>query len=449
LGAQKKRMLIEFNVENYLSFKDLTTISMVAVKSFKEHQKTHIFPVDSKLNLLKSAVIYGNNASGKSNLLTAMGFMKDLVLNSFRDALLESSEQKFPLIKFKLNSKTEKESSFFEISFIQNEIKYRYGFEIDYHKVIAEWLYHTTSKEVYLFKRDNQKIEINKSAFKEGLGKENDVKENVLFLSMLATLNKETSNSIIEWFKKFRFVNGVQDMGHKSFTIESLKSDKNFLNWVSYFVKFLEITNISTSEVGMEEIDLDNLKKNEKDEELINLFTSITNKLKTKQIKRDQIIAYHRKYDENNILLDTIPFNFDDEESEGTKKLLYLLGPWYYSLKYGFVLVVDELDSRLHTNLTLKLIEFFHKTNKNNAQLIFAVHDISFLNKETFRRDQIWFIEKNQFGSSELLSLADFKTNKVRNKSAFDKNYIEGKYGAIPYFEINDKLIQLLYGKKG
>ena len=92
-------------------------------------------------------------------------------------------------------------------------------------------------------------------------------------------------------------------------------------------------------------------------------------------------------------------------------------------------------------------MDFFHKFNKINAQLIFAVHDTSILNRDTFRRDQIYFVEKNQFGASELISLADFKTDKVRNKSAFDKNYIQGKYGAIPYFEIDEKLNQLLYGE--
>jgi AAA15 family ATPase/GTPase len=110
--------------------------------------------------------------------------------------------------------------------------------------------------------------------------------------------------------------------------------------------------------------------------------------------------------------------------------------------------MIDELDSRLHSHLTLRLVDFFHHFNKSNAQLICAVHDISLLKKEVFRRDQIWFVEKNQFGASELVSLADFKTDKVRNKSAFDKNYLEGKYGAIPYFDINAKLDELLYGER-
>jgi len=440
-------MLIEFSIENYLSFKDLTTLSMVAAKSFKEHQESHVIETDSNFNLLKSSVIYGNNASGKSNFLEAMGFMKQTVLNSFRDALMDNSERKFPLEKFALNTQTEKETSYFEISFFHKGTKYRYGFEIDYDKIVAEWLFHTTSKEVYLFKRELQKIEINKSAFKEGLGKEDDVKENVLFLSLLATLGKETSTSIVDWFKKFNFVNGIHDRGHKRYTIDKLKADKQFFNWALHFVKYLEIANLSTTEEDVSEIDFENLREKERDEEIINLLTSIQ-KIQSKQPKRDQLITFHRKYDDNNVLVDTVPFNFDKQESEGTKKLLYLLGPWYDTLQNGKVLIIDELDSRLHSHLTLRLIDFFHRFNKSNAQLICAVHDISLLNKETFRRDQIWFVEKNQFGASELVSLGDFKTDKVRNKSAFDKNYGEGKYGAIPYFDTDHKLEELLYGKR-
>ncbi|MEA5425987.1 AAA family ATPase [Arcicella lustrica] len=440
-------MIIEFNVENYLSFKDLTTLSMVATKSFKEHSNTHLIEVDKKLELLKSAIIYGNNASGKSNLLEAMGFMKEIVLTSYKNAL-EDTEKGFSLEKFKLNSKNENESSFFEVSFIHKEIKYRYGFELDYKKVVAEWLYHTTSKEVYLFKRDFQTIEVNKSAFKEGIGRENDTKETVLFLSMLATNNKEISSIVVDWFQKLRFINGIHDQGHKRYTINKLKNDSQFLNWVTHFIKYLEIANLSTTEEDVREIDFEVLREKAKDEEMINLFASIQ-KIQSRQPRRDHLITYHRKYDENNIFIDSIPFNFDNQESEGTKKLLYLLGPLYDTLRNGHILVIDELDSRLHSNLTQKLISFFHKFNKNNAQLIFAVHDISLLNKDTFRRDQIYFIEKNQFGVSELFSLADFKTDKVRNKSAFDKNYALGKYGAIPYFEMDEKLNQLLYGQVG
>ncbi|GAB3347781.1 ATP-binding protein [Arachidicoccus ginsenosidivorans] len=437
-------MLIEFNVENFLSFKDLTTLSMVAAKSFKEHELSNLIqPEKVDFRLLKSTIIYGNNASGKSNLLEAMGFMKSMVLNSFKEALNGNKDKKFPLKKFALNSKSEKESSFFEILFIQNGTRYRYGFELDYDSVVAEWLFHTTSKEVYLFRRDGQKFEINKSAFKEGLGKEEDVKENVLFLSFLSFYEKSNiSNRIIAWFDDFNFVNGVHDGGHKRYTLEKLSSDKQFFNWALHFLKFLEISNISNDR-ALKELEL---KKNQgkDDGELVNKILSNFHTLTSSE----KLVTYHRKFDEHNVLVDTVPFNFDLQESEGTKKLLYLLGPCYDTLRNGRILVVDELDSRFHPHLTLRLLNLFHFFNLNGAQLICAVHDISLLNKDTFRRDQIWFVEKNQFGATQLYSLGDFKTDKVRNKTAFDKNYMEGKYGAVPYFEKDEQLKKMLYEKR-
>ncbi|MGE0089380.1 MAG: ATP/GTP-binding protein [Bacteroidales bacterium] len=437
-------MLLEFKIENFLSFKDLNTFSMASMKSFKEHEDTHLIKVSENLNLLKSSVIYGNNASGKSNFVNSLSFMKNLVLNSFRDALMENFQFQIPLEKFLLNSKNEIDPSFFEVTFIENNKKFRYGFEINDSLIIAEWLFHTTTKEVPLFKREKQKILINKSSFLEGIGLESKVRENVLFLTLVAQLNGEISESIIKWFKNFNSISGIHDMFFKNYTIEKLKNDEEFKSWTKEFMKFLEISDISTTEEKNDQIDFDLLRKNPKNEQIVNLLSSVQ-EIQKKQPKRAQVLTWHKKYDENNLLIDTIPFNFDKRESEGTKKLIYLLGPWYDTLKNGKRLIVDELDSRLHPVLTKKLIDYFHYYNKNNAQLIFVVHDTSILNRDVFRRDQIWFVEKNQFGASEIYSLADFKTTLVRNKSAFDKNYIQGKYGAIPYFGGEERLIKLLY----
>ncbi len=438
-------MIIEFNVENFLSFQAPTRLSMVAAKSFKEHKDSHLAKSGSSLDLLKSAIVYGNNASGKSNLLRALGFMKQTVLNSFRDALLDEGQRKFPLEKFALSTQSAQEASLFELTFVHEGTRYRYGFELDYDKVAAEWLFHTTSKEVYLFKRDHQKLEINKSAFKEGLGREEDLKENVLFLSMLATLGKETASKVVAWFKRLNFVNGMHDFGHKLYTIEKLKADMEFSQWVAQFLKFLEIANLST--VEEDGPDLESLRAKQKVEKVLQLLESI-HTLQSQQPKRDKIITFHRQFDQNKVLVDTVAFQFDQQESEGTKKLLYLLGPWYDTLRNGKVLVVDELDSRLHSHLTRYLLDFFHLHNSNNAQLICAVHDVSLLNKQTFRRDQIWFVEKDQFGASELYSLAEFKTDKVRNQSAFDKNYMSGNYGAIPNLQFDETLTRNLHGKR-
>ncbi len=427
-------MILEFSVENFLSIKGLTTLSMVGVKSFKEWEETNTQLIDKDLKVLKSAVIYGNNASGKSNFLNAIGFMKSVVLNSFRDAISEETNRKIPLSKFLLSTETENNPSYFEIVFSCEERKYRYGFEILEDVIESEWLYYTESRETPLFTRNKQNFEINKSSFEEGIGLEKRTKDNVLFLSLIAQLNGDISNKIIDWFKNLNLISGIHDRSYKRYTIDKLKEDKDFLKWLSDFISFLEITKLSTTEEEVEDIDLETLKKKGKDEEIINFLSSLQ-KLQSKQPRRDRIITWHRKFDKNNLLVDSVPFSFDTDESEGTKKLIYLLGPWYDSLKNGKVLVVDELDSRLHSRLTLKLVEYFHKHNKNNSQLIFAVHDTSILNREVFRRDQIWFIDKDQFGVSNLYSLADFSTEKVRKKSAFNKNYLEGKYGAIPLID--------------
>ncbi len=440
-------MLLEFNFNNYLSFKDSTTLSMIGMKSFKEMEDTNILKVNDKIKLLKSAVIYGNNGSGKSNLISAFGFMRSLVVNSFRDALSEENDKKFPLTKFLLNSASEEIPSDFEVVFMINDTKYRYGFEIEEEKVISEWLFHTTSKEVPLFTREGDEFYINKSSFDEGVKLDAKTKNNVLFLTLVAQFNGEISNGVLEWFKNFNVISGIHDRSYKKYTINKLKQDEDFQKWANSFVKFLEISKLTTAEEDISQVDIEKLKEHGKDEELIDLLTTI-HKIQSKQPKRDQLITWHRKYDNNNILVDTVPFNFDNQESEGTKKLIYLLGPLYDTLKSGKILVVDELDSRLHTNLIKQVIKFFHHENNSNAQFIFAVHDTNILSKDIFRRDQIWFIEKNQFGASDLYSLGDFKSEKVRNKSAFNKNYIEGKYGAIPYFEETEKLKELLYGEE-
>ena len=426
-------MLIEYSVENFNSFKSDTTLSMVMAKSFKEHLDTNVKKIDEKLSLLKSAILYGNNASGKSNLLKSMRFMKRTILSSFKEALSEETDKKFDISKFELDVDSRSKGSSFECSFILNQKKYRYGFELGEKTILSEWLFSTDKRESSLFIRENQQFSVNKLKFKEAVGREEDVRDNVLLISYLASINKPISTEIVNWFKNFNVINGIHDRGHKDFTITNLKDNKDFIKWAIKFVEFLDISNISTQEEIFEEKNLEDIKKSVNDEDMINVLTG-TQKIQSRSPKRDKIVTYHKVYNKKNMLVDTIAFDFDKRESKGTKKLLYLLGPWYDTLVNGKVLAVDEIDSRLHSLLTSKLIEYFHETNTNNAQLICATHDTSLLNRELFRRDQIWFVDKNQFGLSHLISLAEFKSNVVRNKSAFSKNYLSGKYGSIPYF---------------
>ena len=434
-------MLVEYSFGNFKSFKEENSLSMIGVKSFKEHDESHVWEKD-KFKILKSSVIYGNNASGKSNLVIGMTLMKNLIFNSFRDALDENSSSNIE--RFLLNSDNEEIPTLFEVVFFQNDIRYRYGFDIYEGTIINEWLFHKhTVKEVPLFEREGKTIQINKTSFSEGEEFKSKIRDNVLFLSMVAQFDGTVSNEIISWFRNVNVTIGIFDFAYSNYTYKKFMNDPEFEKWLSLIIQELEISNIS-----MEEVDLKNefqINKNNKIK-LDLVAENADGEQVYKKLKGKSITTWHKKYDENNMLLEAVPFNFLKQESEGTKKFINLLGPWYDTIKNGKILIVDELDSRMHTHITRKLVELFnHKKNKK-AQLIFTSHDVNLLDKDIFRRDQIWFVEKDQFGASNLYSLADFKALTVRNTSSFIKNYVLGKYGAISHLEIAKDMENLIYG---
>lgn len=444
--TNSQNMLLQLNIENFLSFKDEATFSFIGNKSTKEHEETNVIPTEN-YKVLKSAAIYGSNASGKSNLVYAISFMKRVVLESFKNALSEKNG-KVPQVSFKLNDKTTNESSFLEVVFIANEIQYRYGFEIKENQIEAEWLYHVPNKiETNLFLRENGKTKINKTQFKEGKGLETKIRDNVLFLSLCSHLNGDVSNSIIEWFKNVRVISGIDDDHYRGYTISKIKKDKKFKNWINKFVQFLEITKLTVEEEFIEKLNIDELEIPEEKKELKIALEAI-NSLQQKQKTASILKSWHKVYNDLNILVDTVSFDFHSDESKGTKKIIYLLGPIYDSLVKNRVLFIDELDSRLHSVLLINLMNLFHKGNKSKAQFAFVLHDTTVLDTNIFRRDQLYFIEKNQFGASGIYSLAEYKKINVRNDAKFNSNYLKGLYGSVPYINEFDKLVELIYGEE-
>ena len=401
-------MLIELKFKNYLSFKNETTFLMTAVKSFKEHINDNIIKTQRDFDLLKCAAVYGTNGGGKSNFMTAINVMSKAIFTSYSNSLLKTEDKPLQELQFKLNSKTEKENTLFEASFLINSEIYRYGFEIQGYEIKKEWLFKKSEREVPLFERNNNLFEINKESFSEGLKYKDDVNSNVLFISHLAQNNQPISKLVTNWFSDTNVISGLHEHNYDKFTAKLLEKDENFKIWAASVLKHLEISNIEAGE------------------------------------KDGEIITYHNKYDENNFLIDTIPFS-SSMESEGTKKLIHILGPIYDTLRKGKILFIDEFNSKLHTNLSKRLLTFFNSLNKRNAQIIFSGHDTNLLDKTILRRDQIWFIDKDQFGASELYSLSEFNTKAVRNTSAFDKKYLENEFGAADSFDVNHKLIDLLY----
>ena len=406
-------MLVEFKFKNFWSYKDETKLLMTKVKSFKELEATTVFSAKD-LELLKTTAIYGSNGGGKSNLIKALGYMMKVIHNSYRDSLLKENERRSYKSNnyFKLSEETEQKPSHFEVSFIQNEVLFRYGFEIKGYEIEKEWLYRKKEAETMLFERTNQIFKINSSGFSEGEKYKESVNPNVLFLSYLSQNNAPISSEIFQWFDNVYVISGLYNKHFESVTKSLLLvNNENFRKWLSVAVKFLNIANIAINS------------------------------------ENKRIIAYHNKFDKNNIIKENVAFDLESEESDGTTKLVYLLGAIYDTLLNKRILFIDEIDSKFHPNLTKKIISFFHVFNKNNAQFVFTAHDPILLDKELFRRDQIWFVDKNKFGESELYPMSDFDASVVRNTSDYRKKYLEMCFGAAKSIDISQQLIDLMYGK--
>ncbi len=431
-------MLLQFSIKNYKSFKEKAVLSLIASNYDKDIREEENVFYDEKFNLriLKSAVIYGANASGKSKLLEALGFMKYFVISSSKETQIGDEIDIEP---FKLSSESEQLPSEFEVIFTHNNIIYRYGFEVTKTKVISEWLYYKKNlKEVELFYRDEQNFETHSRNFTKGkmVIKEKLIRENALLISVASQFNDEISINIIDWFNDFKTISGLRESGFRGFTLNKTEDP----NYKKKILNLLEAADLGITDIILQTLEVEDLPKDLPDE--------IRNKI-IKDLKEDKsrkllgdIFTVHKKYDENKNITDTINFSLDSEESSGTRKFFALTGPILDVLENGYTLFVDELDSKLHPNLVCKIVSLFNSSeiNKKNAQLIFNTHDTNLLDSRLFRRDQIWFTNKDRYGESILYSLADFKSSKVKKIENFEYNYIKGKYGAVPFLGHFDEL---------
>lgn len=415
-------MLIEFSVGNYRSFKEKVTFSMVAanlVAKDKNLDENNVFTVDTDLILLKSAAIYGANASGKSNLAKALSFMKWFMINSFKET---QSTEKINVERFRLSIETEKEPSFFEIVFILDGQRYRYGFEATQDKVVSEWLFYVPKlRESKLFEREGNKISSSKTYNADGI--QRYTRDNALFLSVSAQFNIKIAERILYWLtEQLNIITGLDDTAHLAYTIRCMIEDRNR----DEIIQLIKKLDLGVSDVRVEQIQLDT-------DSLFNGIQSDLSKNIAKiESSHTSINTIHKKFDNDGNYISTEKFDIEKQESEGTQKVFALAGLLVDTLKFGKVLVFDELDARLHPLISCAIVNLFNsnQTNPNNAQLIFMTHDTNLLSNKLFRRDQIWFTEKNKYGATDLYSLAEYK---VRNDASFESDYIKGRYGAIPY----------------
>ena len=412
-------MLIEFSVGNYKSFKEEVTLSMVASRltsQNKELDANTVFPVNEDTSLLTSAAVYGANASGKSNLVAAMRFMREFVLESSKDT---QAGESIPVEQYALSPETLSQPASFEMVFIAEGIQYRYGFEVTPKQVEHEWLYHVPkSREIRLFERRQDKIIFVKDSFPEGDGLQEKTRSNALFLSVVAQFNGSISTKLLKWFNLYTIILGLQDYLLRKKTIPRLEQPDRADEIIS-FVKSFDI-GISYIELKQKRSILREFTETAQGE--INDITPVEYNIKTS----------HRVFTNKGEETTLVTFDLDNQESEGTKKIISLAGQLLDNLHTGNQLVIDEFDARLHPLITREIIRLFNstETNPRHAQLIFMTHDTNLLDKDFLRRDQIWFTEKDRFGASHLYSLAEFK---VRNDASYGKDYIQGKYGAIPF----------------
>lgn len=419
-------MLLEFSVKNFLSIKDEVTFSLYASGEVKGHEKNNIIQVADQ-HILKTVVIYGANASGKSNLIMAMEFMRSVISNSLKLNSDEPiiSKQAYP--SFQLNSQNAKSPLEMEVSFLYQDIYYRYGFTLDADKFHHEWLYFAPQEEeLLLYERRlingsySNKIPENFPIAKDFINVET-LPANTLLLAVLAKFTESPARRVMEWMgNSFNIIISSDEEAYGGFTYSKLNEE----DFRSDILNFLKV-----ADVGIEDVFLKSVPVTDFFDDILGKRLKKLNILTEQDAK--QVVFQHNIFNHKGKV--TGKKNWaQNHESAGTKKLFALSGPLIETLRKGEILVIDELDAKLHPMMVRYILNLFHSQdyNPHNAQLIFATHDTQLLNPRFFRRDQIWFTEKDSYGATDLYSLADFD---LADDANFSRDYFQGRYNAVPF----------------
>lgn len=404
-------MLIQFSARNFKSFKDPFTLDLF---TNKETAVSNIIKSNFK-NTYASAVFYGANGSGKSNILKAYNMMRNLVLN--KDKVMLSTDR-LKINTFKLSTESEDDTSAFDICFIYNKKKFKYGFEYDENIVYSEYLFvYETIQPTLIFEydldEDEGKIKCTKY---KSLSQKKHLK-NTLFLWDVDREDIEEAHEVLNWFKETIYI---------EFSNARNVNPSYWNNLTKPDVKNIFQIFIHDADFGIKDIYQDSRP-------VMDVYDKIPNLPKNSIVEEITVKTTHAKLDENNNFIGDEKFNLFDDESLGTQKYFYAIGPIINALKNGSTLFLDELDASLHPILTRRLVELFNKKeiNGKGAQLIFTSQDINLLDQTLFDKEQIWFVEKDKYGASHLTGLSEYRD--IRKQEKIEEKYIKGKYGAIPY----------------
>jgi uncharacterized protein len=413
-------MLIEFRVRNFRSFGQESAFSMVASSDTDLIDTNTIGTgIPSVPRALRSAVIYGANASGKSNLLRAMQLMRGVVLES----VLLKPEQPFNVAPFRLDEKLKNEPTLFEVTLVIDGMRYQYGFEFTPSRIISEWLlvYQTRKPQRWIDRRydpqtGKETFEFSPSLAGQKRAWQEATRPNALFLSTAVQLNSEQLMPLHRWFRDFLIVlpdGGVLPFDYSTNLIRTPEGE-------------------SAVRLMMAAADI-----------AISSIKAITKKGFIQQVKFDMSYgASETSHQEGEFLLpqfthsvgsNSAEFEYGDE-SQGTQKLFALAGPLLDIIKQGKTLVIDELDRSLHPLLVRQIVRTFQDPalNSSGAQLFFTTHDTTLLDQTLLRRDQIWLAEKTAEQSSILVPLSEFSP---RKGEALEKGYLAGRYGGVPILD--------------
>jgi AAA15 family ATPase/GTPase len=458
-------MLISFSFENVLSFKSNQYLSLIATNKKKDNiLLNNFFSINEKENLLKSALIFGANGSGKTNLLACLSNMYTIVIHSL-ETLKKKNINYLP--PFLLDHVSKNKNSEYEIEFYaKNKIKYRYGFSLRNKNIEEEWLYYTPkTRETILFHRKKNKVEVNKT-FDEASKFVNDnneilkTKETVPFLSVLASFNGKHSNAIIEFFLSLNFFDINNEEEDLKETLRLWKEEREFRLWALPVLNSIGIQDIRFENQTLAQLEklkkevlekkerLDNLNLPNDDlkDKAQNLFSGLFDLISSTPLDEEEI---SKEIDLSTIKLIRIidgedfplPFSL---ESSGTQKLIHLLGAMYTACKEGKILIIDEFDVKFHTLLSKYVFRLFNECS-GEGQIIATVHDTNLMDTDYFRRDQIWLMNKNERGESQIYSLVEFKelASNILNKN-YSSEYLKGFYDAIPLFQDEYEVLELM-----
>lgn len=422
-------MLVSFSVKNYRSFATQQTISLVAGAGAKR-QDRFSFPSGNSLapHLLRSACLFGPNGAGKSSFVQAFDFFRDFVVSSAKD---RQEGEKIDVSLFKLDERLKGQPAEFEATFVRGNALYQYGFAVDTKRVWSEWLFskpnapetktRTLFQREYDIEKGNYAWNISKSYVrgKKELWK-TVTRDNALFLSTAIQLKSEAFKEPFDWIQSYLRVVRSPDRLSPTFTARQCVEE----DWKDKVLSLLRAVDVQIKDIGFDVSDFDvselPVPMDMLSEKALRQFQKEMDGVKTVKIT-----SYHQG--ENGGL---VPLDFD-EESDGTQVVLSIAGPWLDTLYNGYTLIIDELHNSLHPLALKFLVNLFHdpRINTRNAQLIFTSHETSVMAKGFMHPDQVWLLEKDEKERSKLIPLSDYK---LRDVSAFQKAYLDGRYGAVP-----------------